>query len=66
MDDKTKSLSYDEIVRIFDRLDAGESVLCKKCKKPIILRRPGSGYHPGLFCPNGCTEVYVETGKKET
>ena len=43
-------------------LHAGKTVLCKTCGKPLVLRLAGSGYHPGVFCDNGCTYILTECG----
>jgi hypothetical protein len=59
-------LSYDEVFTIMEQLDRGESVFCKICNEPLVLRLLGSGYHPGVYCPQGCTEILIEMSKKKT
>lgn len=61
--EKKNKLKYDEVVSIAERLNSGETVICNVCKEPLVLRQPGSGYHPGIFCPNGCTEIMIEMGR---
>jgi hypothetical protein len=49
-----------QINRMARELSQGRVVLCETCRQPLALRLPGSGYHPGIFCPMGCTSVLTE------
>jgi hypothetical protein len=44
------------------RLVRGEEVLCETCRGPLVLRLLGSGYHPGIYCGDGCTMIMMEFG----
>jgi hypothetical protein len=66
-DDKKRLVRENEAVaevqqinRMACELSQGNVVLCETCRQPLTLRLPGSGYHPGIFCPMGCTSVLTE------
>lgn len=46
------TLKIDRIHDICKRLKDGEQVECPKCGALLHYYGPGSGYHPGVFCPN--------------
>jgi|GEM_PF-4134443 len=39
---------------------AGEKRYCTTCRELLVYRDAHSGYHPGVFCPNGCTAILME------
>ncbi len=59
------SPSYEELEAIAEKLQSGKQVMCSVCREPLELRLPGSGFHPGIFCPNSCTQVLIDVGRQK-
>lgn len=42
----------------------GKAVPCPVCGKPLALKKPGSGHHPGIYCETGCTRILIEMERR--
>jgi hypothetical protein len=60
---KDKKRILEEVARV-ERMAAdvrdGKEVRCTTCELPLKYYGPGSGRHPGIYCPTGCTAVMME------
>jgi hypothetical protein len=51
------SLTLDEADALIGAMFRGEARSCAVCDRPLELKLPGSGRHPGIYCELGCTNI---------
>ncbi|MGK2857515.1 MAG: hypothetical protein ACSLFQ_09940 [Thermoanaerobaculia bacterium] len=58
--DREYPYTDEEVFAIASNLKEGRTEHCKGCGGELIFKGVDSGVHPGIYCPNGCTEILFE------
>jgi len=57
---KASKESFFQQRRIVKQVLSGQTVLCLKCKQPLLLITPEQGVNAGIQCAKGCTDIQLD------